>query len=56
MGRMGRITDTTGGNSDRCRIAREVSARRAPPGSSAGVFRHPVGALLQALTGFFPQT
>ena len=24
-------------------------------GSSAGVFRHPVGALLQALTGFFPQ-
>ena len=26
-------TDTTSGNSDRCRIAREVSARRAPPAS-----------------------
>jgi len=31
MGRAGRTTDTTSGNSDRCRIAREVSARRAPP-------------------------
>ena len=33
MGPAARNTDTRTGNSDRCRIAREVSARRAPPAS-----------------------
>jgi hypothetical protein len=47
-------SDTRSGNSGCSHTAREVSAHRAPTGLRAGVFRHPVGALLQALTGFFP--